>query len=93
MAVCYAKKGDSKQALKFIARARSIDPKDNSLMYEEATIQALVGQTSEALASLTEALRSGYPMQEARSDPELKSLRSIPEFNRLGNELSEQRAK
>jgi serine/threonine-protein kinase len=93
LAVCYAKKGDSKQALKFIARARSIDPKDNSLMYEEATIQALVGQTSEALASLTEALRSGYPMQEARSDPELKSLRSIPEFNRLGNELSEQRAK
>ena len=93
LGVCYAKKGDSKQALKFIARARSIDPKDNSLMYEEATIHALAGKTNEALASLTDALRNGYPIQEARSDPEFKNLRTIAQFNRLGNEISENRKK
>jgi hypothetical protein len=26
-------------------------------------------------------------LQEARNDPELKSLREMPEFSRLGNEL------
>ena len=93
LAICFAKKGNSKQALKFITRARSIDPKDSSLMYEEATIYALAGQSREAFATLTQALQNGYPMQEARSDPELKSLHQLPEFNRLGNELSEQRAR
>ena len=93
LAVSYAKKGDSQRASKFIARARSIDPNDNALMYEEATIQALAGRTKEAQTSLAEALRNGYPMQEARSDPEFKMLRDLPAFNRLGNEISEQRAK
>jgi tetratricopeptide (TPR) repeat protein/TolB-like protein len=93
LALCYAKKGDSKQALRFIARARSIDPKDNSLMYEEATVYTLAGRTSEAMASLEEALRDGYSIQQARSDPELKKLHDIPQFNRLGNEISEQRNK
>ena len=91
LAVCYAKKGDGKRARQFIAQARSIDPKDNSLMYAEATIYALAGQTSEALASLEQAVRNGYSLLDARNDPELKRLRDIPQFNRLGNELSEKR--
>ena len=93
LALCYAKKGDSKRALEFIARARTTDPKDTSLMYEEATIYTLAGRTNEAMASLQEALRNGYSIQQARSDPELKPLRAIPQFNRLGNEISEQRNK
>jgi len=91
LAICYAKTGNSKEGLKFIARARTIDPKDNSLMYVEATIYALDGQTSKALASLKEALLNGYSPQQARSDPELKKLRDLPEFNRLGTELSSER--
>ena len=93
LALSYAKKGDSRHALEFIARARTIDQKDNSLMYEEATIYTLAGRTSEAMASLEVALRNGYSVQEARSDPELKPLHAIPRFNRLGNEISEQRNK
>ncbi len=93
LALCYAKKGDNRQALRFITRARSIDPKDNGLMYDEATIYALAGQTGEALASLQEALRNGYSLQEARSDPELKNLHETPQFNRLGDQLSESRTK
>jgi eukaryotic-like serine/threonine-protein kinase len=93
LAICYAKRGDSRQALKFIARARTIDPKDNSLMYEEATILALAGQIREGLASLEQALRNGYSLQQARHDPELKKLQELPEFTKLGSELSEKRAK
>jgi hypothetical protein len=62
-------------------------------MYEEATIYTLAGETSKAMASLEEALRAGYSVQEARSDPELKALHAIAQFNRLGNEVSEQRNK
>jgi len=93
LALSYAKKGDSRQALRFIARARSIDPKDNALMYDEGTIYTLAGQTNAALASLEEAVRSGYSVQEARNDPELKSLHEIPQFNRLGNLVAERRSR
>ncbi len=93
LALCYAKKGDSRRALEFIARARTIDPKDNSLMYEQATIYTLAGKTGEAMTSLEEALRAGYSVQEARSDPELRKLHDIPQFARLGNQISEERSK
>jgi hypothetical protein len=62
-------------------------------MYEEATIYTLAGRTREAMTSLEQALRAGYSIQQARSDPELKKLHDIPQFNRLGNEISEQRNK
>ena len=85
LALCYANEGDSRRALEFISRARSIDQQDSALMYEQATILAVSGRQKEALASLTDALRKGYPLQEARNDPELKSLREMPEFSRLAS--------
>jgi tetratricopeptide (TPR) repeat protein len=93
LAVCFAKKGEIKRALEFIARARAIDPKDNSLMYEESIVYAVAGQRTQALASLAQALRSGYSFQEARSDPELKSLREMPEFRSLASDISQERTK
>ena len=86
LAICYAKKGDDKQATKFIADARAIDQADNGLMYKEAVIHALAGRTQPALASLTAALQKGYSRQEARSDLDLKSLRDTPEFKKLVEE-------
>jgi tetratricopeptide (TPR) repeat protein len=83
LAIAYAKKGDAKQAAQFIARARAIDNQSNELMYEEATIYTLAGQFKEALDSLGQALRSGYPLEEAKGDPELKRLRETPEFAKL----------
>ncbi len=79
----YAKNGDSKKGLDFIHRARSIDGNDNSLMYIEGVVNALAGQQAEALASLKAALEKGYPVQQARNDPDLKVLASNPDFDRL----------
>jgi serine/threonine protein kinase/tetratricopeptide (TPR) repeat protein len=93
LAIAYAKKGDAKQALDGIARARAIDTKSNGLMYEEATVYALAGKTAEALASLREALENGYSLEVAKSDPELKSLRGMPEFGKLAGELARKSAK
>ncbi len=79
----YAKNGDSKKGLEFIHRARSIDGNDNSLMYIEAVVNALAGQQAEALASLKAALQKGYPVLQARNDPDLKVLASNPDFDKL----------
>ncbi|HJT88752.1 MAG TPA: tetratricopeptide repeat protein, partial [Bryobacteraceae bacterium] len=93
LAISYAKKGDFPRALDFIGRARAIDGKNNWLMYEEATIRALAGQTSGALASLEEALRNGYSLEEAKTDPELKQLRTTAQFARLASEFARQAAR
>jgi eukaryotic-like serine/threonine-protein kinase len=83
LAICYAKKNDFKQAAQFIARARAIDQKSNELMYDEAVVHALSGETKEALASLELALKSGYPLKQVQGDPELKGVRDTPEFGKL----------
>lgn len=83
LAMCSAKKGDSKQAARFIGEARAIDEKNTELMYEEATVHALAGEMKEALGSLDQALRNGYSLDIANNDPELKKLRDMPEFGKL----------
>jgi tetratricopeptide (TPR) repeat protein len=88
MAIAYAKKGDPKQGLNFIEQARSLNRNANLLMYKEATIYALAGDHASALKSLGEALQNGYSLKEAMSDPELKTLRGTPEFDRLRKDLS-----
>jgi serine/threonine protein kinase/tetratricopeptide (TPR) repeat protein len=83
----YAKKGESKQALNFIGRARAIDSNDNDLIYSEAVIYALAGRQSEALQSLREALKKGSSAKQAQADPDLNSLHSLPEFQKLLQEF------
>jgi serine/threonine protein kinase/tetratricopeptide (TPR) repeat protein/TolB-like protein len=83
LAFYYAKNGDSKKGLEFIHRARSIDANDNELMYKEAVVDAIAGQQADALSSLRAALGKGYPVQQAKNDPELKILASNPELEKL----------
>jgi serine/threonine protein kinase/tetratricopeptide (TPR) repeat protein len=88
LALYYAKKGDSTQALQFIRRARAIDPNNNQLDYNEAVIQALANNPDEAFKALREAFQKGYSPEEARNDPELKSLEGRPEFTNLLTKFS-----
>ncbi len=89
LALCYAKKGDSTRAAEYIARARAVDRQSNELMVQEATVDALAGKTKEALASLEEALRSGYSLKQVEGDPELKRVRDTPEFAKLAASLGQ----
>jgi len=88
LAMYYAKKGDSTQAMQFIRRARSIDPTNNQFIYDEGQILAIANRPEEALKALREAFQKGYSPEEARNDPELKSLESRPEFDNLLKEFS-----
>jgi eukaryotic-like serine/threonine-protein kinase len=83
LAYYYAKNGDSKKGLDFIRRARSIDANDNELMYKEAVIDAIAGQQADALANLRAAFQKGYSVEQAKNDPELKTLATNPELDKL----------
>ena len=72
----------------FIRRARSIDIHDNTLIYDEALIQALSGKSAEALKGLREAFQKGYSVEVAKHEPELATLRSTPEFQKLIEEFA-----
>lgn len=83
LALYYAKKGMPVQALNFVQHARSINKGDVELVYTEAVVEALANHPDNALKVLREAFERGYAVQEAKSDPELDSLRSRPEFGKL----------
>ena len=83
LALYYAKKGDGQQAVEFIRRARAIDSSNVQFIYNEATVMALAGHPNEAVAALKEAFDRGYPRAEANQDPELATLRRLPEFEKL----------
>jgi tetratricopeptide (TPR) repeat protein len=80
LAMCLAQKGSQTEALQHIVQARKLDAKTNSLMYREAQVYATGRRWAEALASLKRAIDNGYPVHEAQADPELRELRSRPEF-------------
>jgi eukaryotic-like serine/threonine-protein kinase len=93
VAVYYAKKGDARNALDFIQRARSINPEDVQLMYWEAVVKALAGKPEDALKPLKLALSKGYSAQEAWNDPELQKLQALPQFAQLVKEFTPKTAK
>jgi tetratricopeptide (TPR) repeat protein/DNA-binding winged helix-turn-helix (wHTH) protein/TolB-like protein len=83
LALYYARRGDVKEGLVLIHRARALDHANVRLIYNEATLEALAGNTHQALDCLREAFEKGYPASEAGIDPEFKGIRNRPEFQRL----------
>jgi serine/threonine protein kinase/tetratricopeptide (TPR) repeat protein len=83
LGVYYAKTGDSKRGLDFIRRAREIDANDTELLYSEAVIDTIAGQQADALKNLQQAFQKGYPVAQAKNDPELKPLEMNPDFGKL----------
>ncbi|MCU1241396.1 MAG: hypothetical protein JWO71_2122 [Candidatus Acidoferrum typicum] len=88
LALWYGKKGDVKQALTFIAEARSIDSNDVDLMYYQAQAFALSGDKARALTALREAFKKGQPPQMAQAEPDLQSLQDDPAFQNLVKEFT-----
>jgi tetratricopeptide (TPR) repeat protein len=88
LALYYAKKGESAHATQFIQHALSIEPQNVELMYFEAVVYCLANKKTESLRALREALQKGYSLEQVKSDPELGSLQSNSEFEKLLVEFS-----
>ncbi len=88
LALWYGKKGDVKQALKFIEEARQIDSTDVDLIYYQAQAFALSGDKSKAIAALREAFKKGQPPAMAQAEPDLQSLQQDPTFQSLVKEFT-----
>lgn len=72
------------QALEPMVRAAALAPDDAGIQYNLACAYARVGATDESLAALSRAIDLGYGKANwAAEDPDLRSLRGLPEFRAL----------
>ncbi|MGO9275588.1 MAG: protein kinase domain-containing protein [Terriglobia bacterium] len=90
LALYYAKTGDARQAQALAEHARSLAPDDVNVIYDEAVVYVLAGHTPNALQTLREAFQKGLTPDYAKGDPQLDSLKSNPEFERLLKEFTRQ---
>jgi tetratricopeptide (TPR) repeat protein len=80
LAVCEAKIKSFASARAHANEAASLKATDSDVIYKEAVVQTLAGDTNLALASLRQAIGLGYPRTFARQDVDLTPLRGRPEF-------------
>jgi tetratricopeptide (TPR) repeat protein/TolB-like protein len=83
LAVCQSKLLQKTEALASIDRATKLEPRNTTLMYYEAVVYSLTGDTDKALQSLERALAHGYSRAEAERDPDLEVLRDRPAYKAL----------
>ena len=83
LALYYAKTDHNDRSLELARQACLINPSDVGLMYSEAVVNALAGKRRAAIERLRQALANGYSPREAWNDPELNTLRDLPEFTKL----------
>jgi adenylate cyclase len=83
LAVCQAKLRHERDALASIDRATTLEPRNTTLMYYEAVVYSLIGDTNKAIEYLGRALAHGYSRPEAERDPDLEALRDRAEYKAL----------
>lgn len=83
VALCEAKLGHRSNAMRRASEAFALAQNDREVLFNRASTYAILRQPDKALTALRSALAHGYEPALARSDADLESLRSSPEFNRL----------
>jgi tetratricopeptide (TPR) repeat protein len=83
LAICYAKSGDSKNALAKISEARKLAPDDMPILCSSILVYEIIDQRDKALEVLQEYIERGGSMEEVFADPELRKLRTDPRYQQL----------
>jgi len=78
-----AKLGRSKDAERDADAAVKFGPANGQALYNSAVVYALAGRTEAALKLLEHALAQGGSVAVARDDDDLRSIRGLPEFERI----------
>jgi tetratricopeptide (TPR) repeat protein len=82
-AVFDAKLGNATQALQHIRRAVDLTPDDSTVLYKRAVVHALLKQRDDAVEWLRTAVQKGYSRSRASGDPDLESIRKLPQVEEL----------
>ena len=82
LAVYEAKLGRGDAAKRHIGSAESMNPGNADILYRSAVVYALLNDRGTAMKQLANALDHGYSAALARTDDDLASLATNPEFRR-----------
>jgi eukaryotic-like serine/threonine-protein kinase len=91
LAVYYAHLGNADASYECIREARSLDPENPDLLFEESIVNALFKRNRAAIDGLAVILSRGYPMARVLSTPDLQSLLEEPDFRQLQAKYSSRR--
>jgi eukaryotic-like serine/threonine-protein kinase len=91
IALSYARIGNASEAKSFIRQARGIDKNNVDYIYLEAEIDALLGQSADAIKLLREAFEKHYPAEFAAGDDALTNLKGNSEFTSLIKQYSQKK--
>ena len=65
-----------------------LDPSSVDLIQTSAEVHALSGKPEDAIADLKKGLQHGLTTSSIESDPELDSVRKLPEYQALINQFA-----
>ena len=84
LAVNLAEGGDSQGALAEGTKALELSPNDPMMIYNGACLYARLGEPQRAIEALAQAVAGGYKtFGWMEQDPDLASLRGLPEFQKI----------
>jgi serine/threonine protein kinase/tetratricopeptide (TPR) repeat protein len=86
LAIYYARTNDATRAEKYLDRALKASPRDVDVLRIACLVHLEAGERQEALLWLQKAVGAGYAKAQLLANPELASLRSDPQFDRLANQ-------
>jgi tetratricopeptide (TPR) repeat protein/predicted Ser/Thr protein kinase len=79
----HSRMGNNTRAHVYLAKALRGEPNDVGILLTACLVDLEEGERRQSLDWLEKAARAGYPRQQLIANPELESLRSEPEFNRI----------
>lgn len=83
LGIYYARSGDYKTALEYFLASYSYDGDYLVAAYNAACSYAVMGETCNALAYIEKALADRRYVKAADTDPDLDSLRDLPQFREM----------
>jgi tetratricopeptide (TPR) repeat protein len=83
LAMSEAKLGNRTAAATAIRRAIALSPKDGEVLYTQAVVHALNGETAAACTAITDALAHGRSAEETRRSDELKTVKGCPAYDAI----------
>jgi len=86
LALYHSRLGDAAGARQYLARALQVSPNDMDILRIACLVHLDSRESQEALKWLEKSVRAGYSREQLIANPELASLRSHPEFDRLVKE-------